>query len=98
MIRVLALNDDNHATSFTTENGDVYYDASSFITKVLAKPHEEEYCVRGIYICDVYDEEVIGEEEMCDRFDCVVDGKDYYLYKFDESFEKLWSVSSERWS
>jgi hypothetical protein len=95
MIRVLALNDDNHATYFTTEHGVKYYNSVEFINECLAKPHEVEYVVRGIYICDEF--EGIDEEELGDRFDCVGEGKDYYIYNFNESFEKLWAVSLERW-
>lgn len=101
MIRVLALNDDNHATYFTREDGVRYYDAADFINNCLAKPHAIEYVVRGFYICDDFshtplrdvDETVIDE-----MFDCVESGGELYGRNFTESFDTLWAASSERWS
>ena len=53
-IQVLALNDDNHATSFALR-GKVFHNYMSFIRECLAKPHQNEFEIRGIYICDDYD-------------------------------------------
>ena len=50
MIKVIALNDDNHAPCFATKDT-VYSDVRDFMNACLLKPHEEEYEVRGVYIC-----------------------------------------------
>lgn len=103
-MRVLALNDDNHATSFTTENGETYYNAYQFITKCLAKPHKNEYIVRGFWICDEFDDTILEkytEEEIQLIFDCVerADEKAYNTdINFDKAFNILWASSSEHWS
>ena len=95
MIRVLALNDDNHATFFVREDGTRYYDAQDFIKNCLAMPHSTEYNIRGIYLCDEFDG--IDDEELEGMFMCVEGGSSYREYSFVDSFDKLWTVSSERW-
>ena len=95
MIRVLALNDDNHVTFFVREDGTRYYDAQDFIKNCLAMPHSTEYNIRGIYLCDEFDG--IDDEELEGMFMCVEGGSSYREYSFVDSFDKLWTVSSERW-
>ena len=94
MIRVLALNDDNHATSFVREDGVRYNDAQDFIKNCLAMPHIKEYNVRGIYICDEFGD--IDYDEFDAMFMCVEQGS-CDPYSFVDSFDKLWEMSSERW-
>lgn len=94
MIRVLALNDDNHETFFVREDGTRYHDAQDFIKNCLAMPHSTEYNIRGIYLCDEF--EGIDDEELEAMFMCVEHGS-YHEYSFVDSFDKLWIVSSERW-
>ena len=98
MIRVLALNDDNHETSYTTEEGQRFYSASEFITKVLAKPHTEEYIVRGYAIIDEPEGALaaLDEDEIITVFDQVAND---FLGKmsFEEAFNLLWESSDERW-
>ena len=98
------MNDDSHATSFVTENGETYYNAYEFITKCLAKPHKTEYQVRGLWICDEFDDTILEkytEEEIQLIFECVesVDEKVYNSeLTFDKAFNILWASSSEHWS
>lgn len=68
MIKVLALNDDNHATCFVTKNK-VYHNVAQFMEECLLKPHNEEYVVRGVHICDPLGAlEVIDENEFINMF------------------------------
>ena len=95
MLRVLALNDDNHETFFVREDGTRYHDAQDFIKNCLTMPHSTEYNIRGIYLCDEFDG--IDDEELEAMFMGVEDGSSYRGYSFVDSFDKLWTVSSERW-
>lgn len=88
-IRVLALNDDNHETSFHTEwSKDGYHTHMQFI-QMLAKPHDWEYEVRCVYLLDVNDEKT---ERAFDVVQCAGKVKllDYLL-----AFETLWEHSTE---
>lgn len=99
MIRVLALNDDNHDTSFACEDGRTFTRASTFITECLAKPHSEEYIVRGFCIID----EVRGplaaynNDDIDAMFYALEDVARYEGKDFLEMFNLLWESSSERW-
>ena len=101
MVRVLALNDDNHETSFTVEDGRRFYNSYEFITELLAKPHAEGYEVRGYAIIDEpkgvlaeYADEHIDSifDFVANNFTCVIEGMD-----FDTAFNALWGSSDERW-
>ena len=94
MIRVLALNDDNHETFFIREDGTRYDDTQDFIKNCLAMPHLTEYNIRGIYLCDKF--KGIDDEEFEAMFMCIEQGS-YREYSFVDSFDKLWTISSERW-
>ena len=88
-IRVLALNDDNHETSFHTEgNKEGYCTHMSFI-KMLAKPHDCEYEIRCVYLLDVED-----EKTEC-AFDVVQCAGKTKLVDYMLAFETLWEHSTE---
>ncbi len=99
MIRILALNDDNHETCFTVENGCRFYTKFELITELLAKPHKEEYVVRGYALID----EPIGRlanyelVEIDSIFDMVASNHKCDLVDFKEGFNLLWESSNERW-
>lgn len=62
MIKVIALNDDNHDTCFVTKET-VYSNVKNFMESCLLKPHVEDYRVRGVYICDPLGKLIDMEEE-----------------------------------
>ncbi len=62
MVKVIALNDDNHDTYFVTKET-VYSNAKSFMESCLLKPHYTDYRVRGVYICDPLGKLIDMEEE-----------------------------------
>jgi hypothetical protein len=68
MIKVIALNDDNHAPCFATKDT-VYNNVRDFMNECLLKPHEEEYEVHGVYICGPLGElEKMEEGTFIDAF------------------------------
>ena len=89
VIRVLALNDDNHETSFHVEGskGD-YHTHMSFI-KMLAEPHDCKYEIRCVYLLDVEDEKT---ERAFDIVQCAGKAK---LNDYLTAFETLWEHSTE---
>lgn len=98
-IQVLALNDDNHATSFALR-GKVFGNYLSFIRECLAKPHQNEFEIRGIYICDEY--EGIDEETM-DILFSLVEADPKYLDEVEftqrqRAFSTLWEVADKECS
>lgn len=99
MIKVLALNDDNHETSYTLEDGRRFYSKYEFITQLLAKPHTEEYDVRGFAIIDEPEGYLEGytEDQIISIFDLVANDFKCDLMDFDMAFALLWSSSNERW-
>lgn len=88
VIRVLALNDDNHETSFHLENGTKYTTHMEFIRE-LAKPHECIYEVRCIYLLNLR----IGDWAET-AFDMVQYGT-INNFEYDLAFEHLWRISTE---
>ena len=100
MIRVLAMNDDNHEPSFVLEDGTVYSCASRFICNCLAKSHSEEYDVRMFYICDDFKGtgcEELSDDEVNSLFYCVDCGEDSFGLNFHSAFDILWNASSKSW-
>lgn len=83
-IRVLALNDDNHATTFHTANTN--WTLQEFI-KEMAKPHTSTYEIRGVYLCD------IEEIDIEVAFELIQHQKEDEAH--DSAFERLWNVSTE---
>ena len=68
MIKVIALNDDNHSPCFATKDT-VYNNVRDFMNGCILKPHEEEYEVRGVYICEPLGKlKEIEEETFIDAF------------------------------
>lgn len=86
-IRVLAMNDDNHATHFVTEDG-ADFSFHEFIV-MMAWPHKERYSVRMVFICDLPE-----ENKYVDAFDFVESGP--YNDIWVKSFDLLWRMSTGR--
>lgn len=95
-IRIIALDDDNHDTYFSSENGQTF-DNPRELVLFLAKPHEVEYEVRGFALCDYDDELEASESEVDMMFSAVAGNRTYEDFPFEKSFETLWAYSSEWW-
>lgn len=52
IVPVLELNDDNHSPCYVTQGG-YWYDAESFMTDVLCKPHTVEFKIKNIIYVDL---------------------------------------------
>lgn len=98
VIRVLALDDDNHDSMFVTEEGEVYNNAKEFLD-VVGKPHTETYDIRGFCLIDYYGPAEELDDELVDQMFAYVGG--YAIppegYTFAEAFEVLWASSETRW-
>lgn len=81
--RVLALNDDNHDTSFITEDGQYFSDYTGII-QFLAAPHLEDYHVRYVYLLNIPEDNI----EATEAFDI----RGGTSEKFNESFNLLWAL------
>lgn len=81
--RVLALNDDNHDTSFITEDGQYFSDYTGII-QFLAAPHLEDYHVRYVYLLNIPEDNI----EATEAFDI----RGATSEKFNESFNLLWAL------
>lgn len=81
--RVLALNDDNHDTSFITEDGQYFSDYTGII-QFLATPHLEDYHVKYVYLLNIPEDNI----EATEAFDIWGATSE----KFNESFNLLWTL------
>lgn len=81
--RVLALNDDNHDTSFITEDGQYFSDYIGII-QFLAAPHLEDYHIRYVYFLNIPEDSI----EATEAFDI----RGATSEKFNESFNLLWTL------
>lgn len=99
MIRILALDDDNHDVMFAMENGKIFSYASDLL-RFLAKPHTEEYEIRGFCLIDYEGPASEMDEEEVDKMFSIVESvysPALAEYTFQEAFETLWASSTERW-
>lgn len=81
--KVLALNDDNHDTSFITEDGQYFSDYTGII-QFLAVPHLEDYHIRYVYLLNIPEDNT----EATEAFDI----RGATSEKFNESFNLLWTL------
>lgn len=89
-VRVLALNDDNHYTTFYLDDDATGYDMRDFL-KLLSKPHLENYHIRYVYLIDIPDNDIKAQE----TFD-VVDCRAQYM-PWQEAFDFLYDVYGKDW-
>lgn len=98
-MRVLALNDDNHAHSFRIENGEEYTDSLTFMVKCLALPHNKTYEIREFFIYDdvTRNGARLPYDVVSELFDFVA-GICKFPYgidiSFEEAFDLLWEAAS----
>lgn len=98
MIRVLALNDDNHDVVYVGKL-EYFGTAEEFIEKLM-QPHTEEYEVRGIFAPD-YEGEIAGFTEAFDTLfltynvkEGIGDDHKKYLERAD-IFDAMWDLAEE---
>ena len=105
VIRVIALNDDNHDTCFVTKDT-MYYNAKRFMEGCLLNPHGDQYIIRGVCICDPPNKLAeMDEDEFCNEFsllehkpqDLIANGGLNLLAKRNDIFEKFWENGRENW-
>lgn len=89
-IRILALNDDNHDTTFYLENDATGYDMRSMMKK-FAHPHTEAGIIRYVYLIDIPDDDIKAQE----AFD-VVDCRARYM-SWQEAFDFLYDLYGKDW-
>ena len=81
IVKVVALNDDNHPKSYLTR-WDLFSNAADFIKELLLTAHNNTYEVREVYICEPQGALAeMPEEEFCDMFDLL------HMYSPDELAE-----------
>lgn len=91
VVDILALNDDNHDTSFHSSwNNEKYSNYMEFIQK-LAEPHLSEYNVRCVYLLDIDEDNELALE----AFDVVQSGRDGKNMRYTDAFRHLWNISTE---
>ena len=101
VIRVLALNDDNHSKSYVTSLGH-WGDAADFMMKYLLQPHKATYEVREVYICEPQGALAeMDEDEFMTLFD-LLDTRpellcDGLCQKRQEAFELFWE-NGDTWN
>lgn len=98
MLRILALNDDNHDTYFTMENGETFGYARDLI-EFLAAPHDESYELKGFILIDYAGPAAELPEELVDQLFGFVAGhaKAPDGYDFEQAFNILWDSGSQWW-
>ena len=89
-IRVLALNDDNHKTTFHSEWSQSPYTTLGFVQK-LAKPHTDTYEIRYVSVLDLN-----GDNAQIDiAFDVVQMGGHHKSMNYFTAFEILWDATNK---
>lgn len=91
MIRVLALNDDNHDTTFYLENDSAGYGMRGLL-KALVCSHSESYHIRYVYLIDIPDDDTKAQEAF-DIIDCNIKSK----MSWSEAYDFLWNVYAKEW-
>lgn len=98
VIRVLALDDDNHDSMFATEEGETFENARALL-KLLGQPHTETYEIRGFCLIDYVGPAEELNDELVDHIFGYVGG--FAIppegYTYAEAFELLWASSQTRW-
>lgn len=89
-VRILALNDTNHDTTFYPEFDFIGHDMRGFI-KLLAAHHSEDYKIRYVYLLDIPEDDIKAQE----AFD-VVDCRAMHM-PWNEAFDFLYDVYGKDW-
>lgn len=98
VIRVLALDDDNHEDMFATETGETFGNAQELL-EFLGKPHTETYEFRHFCLIDYSGPAAELDDELVDHMFGHVCG--FAIppegYTFAEAFDILWASTESRW-
>lgn len=102
-IQVIALNDDNHAKSYATREK-YYSNFADFAKECLLKPHDCEYEIREVYICEpqgklaeIFVDEFLYMFDLLDR--SIGPSKIGKRYDEDRDFAfKLFWENGETWN
>ena len=102
-IKVLALNDDNHERAYVTLNS-YYSNCADFAKDCLLQPHNNEYEVREVYICDpqgalaeMSEDDFIMAFELLEQRPMALLAKSRALYDArNNKFELFWE-NGEEW-
>ena len=96
-LRILGLDDDNHAPMFRCEDGTLFETPKELI-EFLAKPHDCEVRVRMFAIVDPFEGPAADlDEELVDKMFQTIEGIASYEGVFvKDSFETLWLSANRR--
>ena len=99
-IRVLVMDDDNHAPMYVREDGISYYNEKDFMVKCVAKPHSIQFKLAHFSIVGELSEELANydEDKLCGMFDTLCG---YRWAKSSDSFEDLFNMfwnSADEWN
>lgn len=87
-IPVLALNDDNHSTSYHTRTAD-YTNGAIFMKECLCPAHLVDYKIRYIHICDLENDDFVRLFEIVEG--CV----SATSAEKADAFNILWAIGTE---
>ena len=98
VVRILGLDDDNHAPMFRMETGEVYNTPRELI-EFLSHAHDVEYDVRMFRIIDeptgcLAEVDSISADFM---FGALEDLHDFGKNRFEDVFDLFWESSSDWW-
>lgn len=97
VIKVLALNDDNHDKKYVTY-GSVFNDCKEFMTECLLRSHTDNYEIKEFYICDppaAYAH--LSDDELIHIFDLLIsDPESLVRYNYDLFLERT-KLFTEVW-
>jgi hypothetical protein len=98
IVRILGLDDDNHAPMFVFETGEVYNTPRDLI-KWLSHAHDVEYDVRMFAIVENYSGELLNyEPEEIDAMFYFLEGVEpWEEAEFDLTFNLFWESVNRSW-
>lgn len=89
MIRILALNDDNHNTTFYLDGDSTGYDMRNMMRK-FAHPHTEVGAIRYVCLLDIPDD--VKAQEAFEVVDC----RKRYM-PWQKAFDFLYDIYGKEW-
>lgn len=98
VVRILGLDDDNHAPMFITEDGDVFSTPRELV-KWLSHAHDVDYDVRMFSIVGEYTGRLAEYEfgEVDEMF-CFLEGLNKTMEnEFDLVFDLFWESNNKEW-
>jgi hypothetical protein len=98
VVRILGLDDDNHAPMFRMETGEIFNNPRELI-KFLSHAHDVEYDVRMFAIVENYSGELLNyEPEEIDAMFYFLEGiEPWKEAEFDLTFNLFWESVNRSW-